>query len=104
MTLYEKAVSLNGKHGGNCVEFIKKILGLDDSVSLGNARDMKPNVTEPIVGDLVLFKGHVGIVIGSYMEEEPILIIAHSNGDWSETVEIFEIPLSDKTIKGFRRL
>ena len=91
---------LIGHHGGSCVQFARRFF--PNLPSLGQAKNLKTNLTEPQVGALVKTKessyGHLGYVL--YIQDGEILIV-ESNWDWRETIGMRWLNIDDPNIVGY---
>lgn len=98
--LTEKANSLKGKYGGQCVIFAKKFLGVTESWGL--ARNVKTNTSTPVIGSVIKtsesWAGHVGIVINA---TKTTVTIIESNYI-RNTIGIRTLSITDKRIKGYK--
>lgn len=102
-SLYERASKLQGTYGGECVLFVRKLLGnhLDFK---GYAGSIKPNIETPALGRAVLLKykgqmAHAAAIIGIDGEW---LVLAESNYHLDGKVEIGRKILSnDPYIRGY---
>jgi hypothetical protein len=102
-SLTAKAERLVGKHGGQCVIFVRNFSGVGRDKVQGLAKNTKVNSKDPAVGAIIVIYaskyGHVGVVL---FTDEKYAYYVHSNGSWTERIAISKIPLNDKRIKGYQ--
>ena len=89
------------KTASSCIEFAKAYLGRSGE-KWGNARDLKPSVTKPYVGGLVLTDegrfGHVAVI--TKIEGKTLYLI---EGNWRPNEITTRTLVSDSLlIRGFR--
>ena len=87
---------VTAKPNCSCVLFVRD-MGL---MVYGNARDMKPNISEPIEGGGVLFKGAIGHVAYILRVEVDSVIIVESNHSPCK-ITYRRISRNSASIKGF---
>lgn len=84
----------------SCVSFAKQYLGLPKSIRLGNAWNIKPNISYPVVGGLILTQegpGHVAVITSINGDQISVL-----EANWKPCkVTQRVIPLDFPLIRGY---
>ena len=107
--LKNRAILLDGQWGGQCVYFVQHFLNIfEDCVNTdcqshpfkGYAGNIKPNSTEPEIGNAVIFKGgHTAVIIKIYNDE---LELVESNYNFDELITVGRmINTNDTNITGY---
>lgn len=87
-----------GEWGGWCVEFGKKWLGASGTWGYGG--DKLPLTDTPEVGAIVVFYGHVAVVIE--ITGDGYLVLAESNYHWNKRITIGrKVAVSSPAIRGY---
>lgn len=95
-----------GTHGGQCVEFIQRLLGTFYTFPAfrGIARDIRPSTTTPAIGEAVLLRdgplGHAALIY-AIDGDELVLLESNLNGT-SELISWGRrMPINSPTIRGY---
>lgn len=100
----ECAREWDGKHGGECVEFIQRLYGsyYTDPSFRGFAGDIQPNIQTPAVREAVLINDGVPHAALIYAIEGKTITLVESNQNGDERVTYGrKIDIDSKNIRGF---
>ena len=90
LVVVDKAKNMDGKHGGQCVEFIQRLFNsfYTHPEFRGIAGNIQPNSENPKVGDAILLKegpiGHVALIIE--IEKDDIILTESNYSKYNDEI------------------